>query len=49
MSEVEKLKPNLSVEDKNTPAEDGTAEQPEAAPEEDGGEPFIEPEDQNRL
>ncbi len=49
MSEVEKLKPNLSVEDKNTPAEDETAEQPEAAPEEDGGEPFIEPEDQNRL
>ena len=49
MSEVEKLKPNLSVEDKNSPAEDETAEQPEAAPEEDGGEPFIEPEDQNRL
>ena len=53
MSEVEMLKPNLSVEDKNAPAGEETAEespeQPEAAPEADDGEPFIEPEDQNRL
>ena len=53
MSEVEMLKPNLSVEDKNAPADEETAEespeQPEAAPEADDGEPFIEPEDQNRL
>ena len=53
MSEVEMLKPNLSVEDKNAPADEKTAEespeQPEAAPEADDGEPFIEPEDQNRL
>ena len=47
------LKPNLSVEDKDAPAgeetAEETAEQPEAAPEADDGEPFIEPEDQNRL
>ena len=53
MSEVEMLKPNLSVEDKNAPADEETAEespeQPEAVPEADDGEPFIEPEDQNRL
>ena len=53
MSEVEMLKPNLSVEDKDAPAGEETAEespeQPEAAPEADDGEPFIEPEDQNRL
>ncbi len=53
MSEVEMLKPNLSVEDKNAPPDEETAEespeQPEAAPEADDGEPFIEPEDQNRL
>ena len=53
MSEVEMLKPNLSVEDKNAPADEETAEespeQPEASPEADDGEPFIEPEDQNRL
>ena len=53
MSEVEMLKPNLSVEDKDAPADEETAEespeQPEAAPEADDGEPFIEPEDQNRL
>lgn len=53
MSDVEMLKPNLSVEDKNAPADEETAEespeQPEAAPEADDGEPFIEPEDQNRL
>ena len=53
MSVVEMLKPNLSVEDKNAPADEETAEespeQPEAAPEADDGEPFIEPEDQNRL
>ena len=49
MSEVEMLKPNLSVEDKNAPAAEESPEQPEAAPEADDGEPFIEPEDQNRL
>ena len=49
MSEVEKLKPNLSVEDKNAPAGDESGEQPENASEENGGDPFIEPEDQNRL
>ena len=48
MSEVEKLKPNLSVEDKNAPAEE-TAEQPETDADGSADEPFIEPEDENRL
>ena len=53
MSEVEKLKPNLSVEEKNAPAGEkaaGEEEQPEAAEEAGSAdEPFIEPEDENRL
>ena len=53
MSEVEKLKPNLSVEEKNAPAGEeaaGEEEQPEAAEEAGSSdEPFVQPEDWNRL
>ena len=53
MSEVEKLKPNLSVEEKNAPAGEeaaGEEEQPEAAEEAGSSdEPFVQPEDCNRL